>query len=609
MVIYGVPVGHDSFVIDQLEKRVQEVAGEAARACKLLANERQALWTLLRASMKYQFEYWLGLVYPSLVKPAARAMDRVLWEVLEAVVGQHIPQEEEQHGWEECLEIPIQELNRRSIQSWLVGLPVRLGGMGLTSQEELAPIAFLSSLQQAIPYYGGERAVCPTLAHLAGAAGDRQWENLLQSDCRTGRELQSLWLQLQQEAARCSDYLGKEPEGHMFEPVESAGKGLTSRELRRTLCREREHTRREVFDRAVKQQSATRQKGPALSSVKERDKLSTAFLLSLPGPRYGLSSGVFAEALATLLAMPSRVCLDRVGEKVGGSRVDQFGIKVINATLPGGHWTTRHNTIEHELAALCNYAELPAECEPYGLFGHLLPQEALHRLQRQRRQVLRPDLRLEVPPTTIKYTPKKTAAEPRPAPVSKEYCGSMIAEVKTIGKGVKSWYKVGTTGNRAVDTRAEGIQGKYEAKAAGMDEALGVVGEGPCMRRLREFPPVLDLCFGAFAEGSPGVHILISLLATSRVRKLELRGKVPAANQLGLEIAIIRRRLSTAAVRANNTCLLSRMGQVGEGSSMAGRRRAAARWEEQRMELEAEADWLCHTSGRELVQRGRFWTG
>ena len=42
---------------------------------------------------------------------------------------------------------------------------------------------------------------------------------------------------------------------------------------------------------------------------------------------------------------------------------------------------------------------------------------------------------------------------------------------------------------------------------------------------------------------------------------------------------------------------------------MAGRRRAAARAEERRMELDREADWLCFSRGRELVQRGQFWTG
>ena len=45
------------------------------------------------------------------------------------------------------------------------------------------------------------------------------------------------------------------------------------------------------------------------------------------------------------------------------------------------------------------------------------------------------------------------------------------------------------------------------------------------------------------------------------------------------------------------------MGQVDKASALAGKRRAVARWRER----EAEADWLCLTSGKELVQRGRFW--
>ena len=100
-----------------------------------------------------------------------------------------------------------------------------------------------------------------------------------------------------------------------------------------------------------------------------------------------------------------------------------------------------------------------------------------------------------------------------------------------------------------------------------------------------------------------GVHIMVALLAATRVRTMALQGKDVKANQQGLEVAMLRRRLSTAAVRANNTCLLSKMGQVGDGSSLAGKRRAA----ERRMELEKEADFRTYTSGRELVQRGRFW--
>ena len=143
-----------------------------------------------------------------------------------------------------------------------------------------------------------------------------------------------------------------------------------------------------------------------------------------------------------------------------------------------------------------------------------------------------------------------------------------------------------------------------------MDQSLGEQeGQGPCLKRLREFSPVLDLCFGAYGEGSPGVHILASPMAALRVKTLTLQGKDVRSNQLGLEISTIRRRLSIVVVRANHTLLLGKIGQVGEGNTMAGRRRAATRAEQRRMELEQDAGWLCHASGRQLVQWGQFWRG
>ena len=36
--------------------------------------------------MKFQFEYWLGLVYPSLILPAAQRMDLILQGVMETYV-------------------------------------------------------------------------------------------------------------------------------------------------------------------------------------------------------------------------------------------------------------------------------------------------------------------------------------------------------------------------------------------------------------------------------------------------------------------------------------------------------------------------------------------
>ena len=103
----------------------------------------------------------------------------------------------------------------------------------------------------------------------------------------------------------------------------------------------------------------------------------------------------------------------------------------------------------------------------------------------------------------------------------------------------------------------------------------------------------MALCWGAYGEGSPGVHVLVSLLAACRVRSLALQGKD-------------RRRLSTAAIRANNVLLLQRAGQIGEGSGLASKRRSWQRREERRMLMEREADWLVATSCQELLRRGRF---
>ena len=119
--------------------------------------------------------------------------------------------------------------------------------------------------------------------------------------------------------------------------------------------------------------------------------------------------------------------------------------------------------MEQEIASLCSYAGVAAKCEPYGLFGALLPQGALHRLQRnQHQQVLRPDLRLEVPPTSVRVTGGRRPPAPRPgeqaaapsAPVPTQYRGSYIAEIKVIGKGASSHYKPGLRAQRGVDKRA-----------------------------------------------------------------------------------------------------------------------------------------------------------
>ena len=140
-----------------------------------------------------------------------------------------------------------------------------------------------------------------------------------------------------------------------------------------------------------------------VSSWKERDKLSTAWLMSLPGPHYGIASPAFSEALATLLCAPSPACSTRLGMKIGRARVDMHGAKVINEKLEGLHFLRRHDMVKAEINSLCSFASLPAECEAYGVFSSLVPQQPLNRLERYRtKQVLRPDFLFQV--TTCLFT-------------------------------------------------------------------------------------------------------------------------------------------------------------------------------------------------------------
>ena len=163
---------------------------------------------------------------------------------------------------------------RRSFQQWLVRMPVRHGGMGLACQEDLAPLAFIGSLEQALPYFGGESGICPTLAHLVGGTPETRYTPLVESGCRTGRELLSLWQELQEEFREACHFLGKELEGPAAVGVGGIGEGSTTGATRKLLARAREEWRFDTFERSLALQGREAVKGRAISSWKERDKYS-----------------------------------------------------------------------------------------------------------------------------------------------------------------------------------------------------------------------------------------------------------------------------------------------------------------------------------------------
>ena len=143
-----------------------------------------------------------------------------------------------------------------------------------------------------------------------------------------------------------------------------------------------------------------------------------------------------------------------------------------------------------------------------------------------------------------------------------------------------------------------------------MDRELGVEeGQpGPVTRRLQEVGPVIPLVFGGFGEVSEEVHNLVGTLSLLRFAKEgRAAGREGSEGRLGVIKGQVRRWLSLATVRANTTCMLALVSQVGEGAGEAGKRRRWLRYEEENMRRGREAIWRAEVSGRGVVRRGRFW--
>ena len=271
---------------------------------------------------------------------------------------------------------------------------------------------------------------------------------------------------------------------------------------------------------------------------------------------------------------------------------DIFGDSIMSEVLPGDHWRTRHDRIKMAIHSLCIWARVPVTVEVWGLFAHLIPAEALTRMERGRkRQALVPDFRLELPcPTGGTMT--------------------QLAELKVISC-CKSWYTPGSQ-VRGTEKRAQQLPGDYRRKARKVDQdVLGVNRElrGPVERRLEEHGDLLGLCFGAWGEASEGVHQLVQSMAESRLAFLGLqRGRPGSEQELGVCVGQIRRRLSMAAVKAQVDCLLGKLHQVGPGNKMMAKRRGWAINEDQRMSRERGAQWLRRVEGVHTIRKGFFKT-
>ena len=603
-ICYGIPVGSRAYVRHHLHLKVLEVAGEVEQVLETLEGEGQSIWTVARASTLMKLDYHISLCYPSDMVEAAKEMDCLLWKMMEKATNLAIPKVDEGRGVECCLQIPVTRHQGRSYQDWLIRSPVRLGGFGLRSMEDIALPAFMGAIEQSLPHFLGEEGIFPQLATTLQevGGGPNRWRGLLESGCRTGEELRNLWATLKEEATQITDFLGTELDGPLSIPVEGAGEGNNDGSSRRTITRWLEDARASTLKKGLENHAD--QSARPVWVHPQLDKLSQGWILSLPGPG-GLNQAEFSETVARHLCLPSPCCAARIGEPLGmrNLTIDAFGDNILSVSnIPGGAFTSRHDVVKLTLNSLIMDSGIRADCEVFGLFKSLIPVEALaeeENLQRGKgRQGLLPDFKLDLP-------------IPGAGPGALGNVESRLAEVKVIG-AVETYYTrtgAGARAKKGVERRAGRIQGEYRRPLAALDSRYHGVQEdqrGPLVRRLEGYGELLTWVVGAFQEGSRDLHKLLELLADNKASVLGLsRGREASDNERAQILSGYRRTLSTSSARASSGCLLGRIEKVGESHRMAAKRRAWALKESDRHRQERKSHWTAHVQGRGVI-RGEF---
>ena len=315
--------------------------------------------------------------------------------------------------------------------------------------------------------------------------------------------------------------------------------------------------------------------------------------------QYGLSGAEFSEAAATLLCLPSPACASRLGEVVRGrKRIDLFGDSVRSATLPGDGYRKRHDAAKDLLFKQLVSAGMNVQCEVFNLFSREIPQDGLARIERGRtRQSMVPDFKIS------------TQEGDREVPA--------LYEMKVLSSCRTRYPRNPRPEARAVDRRAELLQGEYVKKARTVDQKYGGadVGEtGGVERKLLSFPRVRGLILGAWGEINDEFQELLQHISQSRLRQMEhqpggRRGRAAQSSetqQLANITAQTRQQLSLVAVRGQARLLLDRLEGLGGGAGQAARRRAGVRHMAWRWEKERRAQQLAARQGTRAYRFGAF---
>ena len=87
-----------------------------------------------------------------------------------------------------------------------------------------------------------------------------------------------------------------------------------------------------------------------------------------------------------------------------------------------------------------------------------------------------------------------------------------------------------------------------------------------------------------------------------------MEGRHISASERGLILHQMRRCLSVTIIRAQSSCLLSRLGHFSPGAKDAAKRRASSKLKEEAIAQDRRAHFQAHIRGRHIHEKvGALW--
>ena len=173
-------------------------------------------------------------------------------------------------------------------------------------------------------------------------------------------------------------------------------------------------------------------------------------------------------------------CQGRVGEVVKGQvLIDEYGDNIQATVLAGDHYRTRHDAFKHHVSDACRWVGnghgvRRGGAQPVFRADTALQQQGLSRAEKARQyQGIVPDLRIKMPGVG---RGQGQGAPGLPAGGLAGQASSVLHEVKVISSS-RTRYNP-TWQKRAVDVRADQLQGEYVTKARLQTDARMVLRQG-----------------------------------------------------------------------------------------------------------------------------------